>query len=59
MSVKTKERCGKLGKEAGMLLKTKEIASKSGNVIENKGLSLKLGVAPAATSTLANQTLDF
>jgi hypothetical protein len=37
MSVKTKDRCGKLGDEAGMCVKTKDLANKSGNVVEKKG----------------------
>jgi hypothetical protein len=35
--MKTKDRCGKLWGEAGILLKTKEIRGESGNVGENKG----------------------
>jgi hypothetical protein len=34
--MKTKGCCGKLGNEAGMLLITKDIWDKSGNVIETK-----------------------
>jgi hypothetical protein len=37
MLLKTKDRCGKSDGEAGMCLKTKEIRSQSGNVIEKKG----------------------
>jgi hypothetical protein len=37
MLLKIKGRCGKSGAEAGMCLKTKEIRSKSGNVVEKKG----------------------
>jgi hypothetical protein len=36
MLLKTKDRCGKSGNEAGMLLITKEISAESGNVVENK-----------------------
>jgi hypothetical protein len=35
--MKTKERCGKRGNEAGMCMKTKKLADKSGNIIDNKG----------------------
>jgi hypothetical protein len=34
--MKTKDRSGEPGNEAGMCLKTKEIPDKSGNVVENK-----------------------
>jgi hypothetical protein len=34
--MKTKERCGKLGSEAGICMKTKEILADSRNVVENK-----------------------
>jgi hypothetical protein len=37
MLLKTKDRCGKSEAEAGMCLKTKEIRSQSGDVIEKKG----------------------
>jgi hypothetical protein len=37
MSMKTKGGCGKLPNEAGMLLITKDVLAKSGNVTENKG----------------------
>jgi hypothetical protein len=37
MSLKTKDRCGESEGEAGMCLKTKEIRSQGGNVIEKKG----------------------
>jgi hypothetical protein len=37
MSLKTKDRCGKLGNEAGMSLKTNGLAILGGNVIENTG----------------------
>jgi hypothetical protein len=37
MLLKTKEGCGKLYGQAGMLMKTKEIVSYYGYVIENKG----------------------
>jgi hypothetical protein len=37
MSLKTKERCGKLAGEAGMSMKTNDLALRSGNVIEKKG----------------------
>jgi hypothetical protein len=37
MLLKTKEGCGKLGREAGMYMKTKEMRSKGRNVIEKKG----------------------
>jgi len=43
MLLKTKERCGKSGWEAGMCLKTKEIRSKSGNVVEKKGHRWQIG----------------
>jgi hypothetical protein len=36
MLLKTKERRGKPGAEAGMSMKTNEISVKSGNVIENE-----------------------
>src|SRR5208337_1107076 len=36
-SMKTKDRCGKLGCQAGMSMKTKELRVKGGNVVENKG----------------------
>jgi len=36
MSLKTKDRCGKSGGKAGMLLIAKEISAESGNVTENK-----------------------
>jgi hypothetical protein len=39
MSLKTKDRCGKLGGEAGMSMKTKEIVVKGGNLVENEGLN--------------------
>ena len=32
--MKTKDRCGKLGNEAGMYMKTREIEAESGNVVE-------------------------
>jgi hypothetical protein len=35
--MKKKGRCGKLRNEAGMYMKTKDLANKSGNVVENKG----------------------
>jgi hypothetical protein len=50
MSLKTKDRCGKLGDEAGMSLKTKEILAKCGNVIENEGLNALCGERVTATS---------
>jgi hypothetical protein len=37
MLLKTKDRARKAASEAGMCLKTKEILSESGNVVENKG----------------------
>jgi hypothetical protein len=37
MLLKTKDRCGKPGGEAGMSMKTKGISVKSGNVVETKG----------------------
>jgi hypothetical protein len=37
MLLKTKDRCGQCGGQAGMSLITKEITADSGNVIENKG----------------------
>ena len=37
MSMKTKDRCGELADEAGMLLKTNHLAKYCGNVVENKG----------------------
>jgi hypothetical protein len=35
--LKTKDRCGKPGREAGMSMKTKEISAQRGNVTETKG----------------------
>jgi hypothetical protein len=35
--MKTKERCGKLPNEAGMLMKTKEIYAEWRNVVEKTG----------------------
>jgi hypothetical protein len=35
--MKTKDRFGKLGNEAGMYVKTKDLSDQGGNVIENKG----------------------
>jgi hypothetical protein len=35
--MKTKGRCGKLRKEAGMCLKTNNLTARSGNVGEKKG----------------------
>jgi hypothetical protein len=43
MLLKTKDRCGKPGAEAGMSMKTKEIRVKSGNVTENEGVSSFFG----------------
>jgi hypothetical protein len=37
--MKTKERCGKIGNEAGMSMKTKDIVVKVGNFVENEGLN--------------------
>jgi hypothetical protein len=37
MLLKTKDRCGKSGGEAGILLITKEIFAESGNLVEKKG----------------------
>jgi hypothetical protein len=37
--MKIKDRCGKLGNEAGMLLITSEIQAESRNVTETKGLT--------------------
>jgi hypothetical protein len=37
--MKTKERCGKPGNEAGMSMKTKEIVVKGSKSIEKQGLS--------------------
>jgi hypothetical protein len=34
--MKTKDRCGKLGNEPGMSSKTKGIADKHGNLVENE-----------------------
>jgi hypothetical protein len=34
--MKTKDRCGELTNEAGMLLMTKDIGAKPGNITENK-----------------------
>jgi hypothetical protein len=48
MLLKTKDRWRKLGGEAGMYMKTKEIHALSGNVIENKGVK-----PPAACGKLA------
>jgi hypothetical protein len=36
MLLKTKEECGRLWREAGMYMKTKEMLAESGNVIEKK-----------------------
>jgi hypothetical protein len=41
--MKIKDRCGKLGNEAGISLKTKNLPANSGNVVENKGSYLLLG----------------
>jgi hypothetical protein len=35
--MKKKGRCGKLGDEAGMSMKTKDLSAHGGNVVENKG----------------------
>ena len=45
MLLKTKDRCGKSGGEAGMSLIAKEIIAESGNVTENKGDNRFLGAA--------------
>jgi hypothetical protein len=37
MLLKTKDRCGKPGAEAGMSMKTKEIPIRCGNVVETTG----------------------
>jgi hypothetical protein len=37
MSLKTKERCGKLANEAGIFVKTNYLALRCGNIPENKG----------------------
>jgi hypothetical protein len=37
MLLKTKERCEKVGGEAGIHMKTKEIQAESGNLGEKKG----------------------
>jgi hypothetical protein len=37
MSMKTKDRCGKLANEPGMSMKTKALSHHCGNVVENKG----------------------
>jgi hypothetical protein len=37
MLLKTKDRCRKPVREAGMRMKTKEIFVRSGNVVEKKG----------------------
>jgi hypothetical protein len=37
MLLKTKDRRGKAGGEAGMSQKTKYLALKTGNIVENKG----------------------
>jgi hypothetical protein len=37
MSMKTKDRSGKQNGEAGMSMKKKDLSSRSGNVVENKG----------------------
>jgi hypothetical protein len=42
MLLKTKDRYGKLGGEAGMLLKTNNLPQISGNVIEKKGVTSRL-----------------
>jgi hypothetical protein len=38
MSMKTKDRCGKLDSKAGMLQKKRELRVESGNVVEKKGV---------------------
>jgi hypothetical protein len=38
MLLKTKDRCGKVEREAGMCMKKKAFSLLSGNVIENKGV---------------------
>jgi hypothetical protein len=43
MLLKTKDRCGRRRREAGISLIAKEISSESGNVIENKWDNLSLG----------------
>jgi hypothetical protein len=35
--MKTKGRCAKLADNAGMSMKTHDLAAKSGNLVENKG----------------------
>jgi hypothetical protein len=40
--MKTKDRCGKPGPEAGTSMKTKEISVNSGNVIENEWVNCLL-----------------
>ena len=37
MYMKTKDRCEKLAREAGMSMKTRELSLESENVVENKG----------------------
>jgi hypothetical protein len=37
MSLKTKDRCGKLAREAGMSMKTKVVSSGFRNLVEKKG----------------------
>jgi hypothetical protein len=37
MSMKTKGRCGKLPREAGISMKKWYLAARGGNVVENKG----------------------
>jgi hypothetical protein len=48
--MKTKDRCGEFGSQAGISMKTKEIPEICGNVVENKGLSSLLGERVTATS---------
>jgi hypothetical protein len=37
MSLKIKDRCGKLGNEPGMSMKKRYLSLNSGNVVEKKG----------------------
>jgi hypothetical protein len=58
--MKTKDRCGKRGNKAGMFMKTKEIWTICGNVIENEGLNAlcrERVTATSAVSLLAPQFL--
>jgi hypothetical protein len=53
--MKTKERLSKLGDEAGMSQKTKELLAKSGNVLENKQVSLNFEAVSSQPSAFSEQ----